>query len=92
MIRICELLLNLVVHAGWQIFLIVGVACLGAYLLRNAPARYRYVLWVAALVCSLFAHTKFLKLAWIAIGLTMALTHLARAGEMRPVDLLGRRV
>ena len=45
-----EFVLNYVVNAAWQIIAITIVAALGAFLVRNAPARYRHVLWLAALV------------------------------------------
>ncbi|MGQ0762776.1 MAG: HEAT repeat domain-containing protein [Acidobacteriota bacterium] len=55
MIRISEFLLNFVVNAAWQTALILVVASLGARFLRNAPARYRHVLWITALGFSLIA-------------------------------------
>ena len=48
-----ELILNFVLNAGWQIAAIFAVAALGAWLLRNGPARYRHTLWIVALVASL---------------------------------------
>ena len=41
--------LNYVINAVWQIAVIALVAALGSLLLRNGPARYRHVLWLAAL-------------------------------------------
>ena len=41
--------LNYVVNATWQIAAIALVASVGSLLLRNGPARYRHVLWLAAL-------------------------------------------
>jgi len=46
---ISEFVLNYVVNATWQIAVIGSVAALGSLLLRNGPARYRHVLWLAAL-------------------------------------------
>jgi beta-lactamase regulating signal transducer with metallopeptidase domain len=45
-------ILNYVVNATWQIAAIATVAALGSLLLRNGPARYRHVLWLAALALS----------------------------------------
>jgi bla regulator protein blaR1 len=55
MIRISEFLLNFLINAGWQVALILIVAGLGAHLLRNAPSRYRHILWIVALGLSLLA-------------------------------------
>jgi len=52
MLRISELLLNFALNAGWQMLVIFSVASVGSYLLRNAPARYRYGLWLATLALS----------------------------------------
>ena len=41
--------LNYVVNATWQIAAIALVASVGSVLIRNGPARYRHVLWLAAL-------------------------------------------
>lgn len=51
---ISEFVLNYVVNATWQIAAITAVAAGGAFLLRNAPARYRHLLWLAALGACLF--------------------------------------
>jgi bla regulator protein blaR1 len=55
MIRISEFVLNFVANASWQTALILVAAGLGAHFLRNAPARYRHVLWITALGISLVA-------------------------------------
>ena len=47
---ISELILNFVLNASWQIAAIFAVAALGAWALKNGPARYRHTLWVVALV------------------------------------------
>jgi len=44
-----EFVLNYVANATWQIAAITVVAAGGAFVLRNAPARYRHVLWLASL-------------------------------------------
>ena len=44
-----EFVLNYVVNATWQIVAIAIVAAFGSLLLKNGPARYRHVLWLAAL-------------------------------------------
>jgi beta-lactamase regulating signal transducer with metallopeptidase domain/HEAT repeat protein len=50
MTSVSEFVLSYVVNACWQIAAITAVAACGAFLLRNAPARYRHVLWFAALL------------------------------------------
>lgn len=50
MASVSEFVVNYVVNATWQIAAIAVVALLGSLLLRNGPARYRHVLWVATLV------------------------------------------
>jgi beta-lactamase regulating signal transducer with metallopeptidase domain len=46
---ISEFVLNYVLNATWQVTGIAIVAALGSLLLRNAAARYRHLLWLAAL-------------------------------------------
>lgn len=50
MASVSEFILNFIVNATWQIALIALVAAAGSLLLRNAQARYRHVLWLAALI------------------------------------------
>ena len=50
MTSVSEFVLNYVVNAAWQIAVIAMVAAAGSVLLRNGPARYRHVLWLAALL------------------------------------------
>jgi bla regulator protein blaR1 len=50
MLRTSEFILNFVLNSCWQIAVIVAVAFLVSWLLRNGPARYRHVLWIVALV------------------------------------------
>ena len=49
MASVSEFVLNYVINATWQIAAIALVAAAGSYLLKNAPASYRHLLWVAAL-------------------------------------------
>ena len=49
MTSVSEFVLSYVVNACWQIVVIAMVTAGGAFLLRHAPARYRHVLWIAAL-------------------------------------------
>ena len=48
-----RLLLTFLLNACWQVALIAAVAVLCDRLLRDAPARYRHWLWMAALALSL---------------------------------------
>jgi len=43
------LVLSFLLNALWQVALVAGVATLGAWMLRNGPARYRHALWAVAL-------------------------------------------
>ena len=47
--RISQVLLTCLLNACWQIALITAVAAFCAWLLRETAARYRHLLWVAAL-------------------------------------------
>jgi len=47
--RISQVLLTCLLNACWQIALITAVAWFCAWLLRETAARYRHLLWVAAL-------------------------------------------
>jgi beta-lactamase regulating signal transducer with metallopeptidase domain/HEAT repeat protein len=53
MLRTSEFILNFVLNSAWQVTAIFVIAVLASWLLRNGPARYRYALWVIALVASL---------------------------------------
>ena len=53
MLRTSEFILNFVLNSCWQIAAVVAVSALASLVLRNAPARYRHVLWVVALAVSL---------------------------------------
>jgi beta-lactamase regulating signal transducer with metallopeptidase domain len=52
MIKASELIVNFIINASWQILPITLVAVVCARVLQNAPARYRHLLWVAALCLS----------------------------------------
>ena len=53
MLRISEFILNFVLNSAWQVAVIVVIAALAAWLLRNGPARHRHTLWITVLVVSL---------------------------------------
>jgi len=55
MTRVSEVLLSFVMNAGWQLVVILTMASIGSYLLRNAAANLRHALWLAALGLSLAA-------------------------------------
>jgi TonB family protein len=44
-----RLVLAFLLNAVWQVGLVAGAAALGAWMLRNGPARYRHALWAVAL-------------------------------------------
>lgn len=64
---ISQLLLNFLLNAAWQIALIAAMASACSWLLRNAAARYRHFLWVAALAIAvglpLLTYSQFLSRA-----------------------------
>ncbi|HKV32861.1 MAG TPA: HEAT repeat domain-containing protein [Pyrinomonadaceae bacterium] len=47
---ISNFIMNYVVNATWQIAAIAAVTALASLLLKNAPTRYRHLLWLAALL------------------------------------------
>jgi len=51
--RINEIALTFLLNAVWQIIVVTLAASICARLLRDAPARYRHALWVAALMLSI---------------------------------------
>ena len=55
MLRISEFILSFVLNATWQIVAITAAAAFGSLLLKNSPARFRYTLWVFALVACFVA-------------------------------------
>ena len=55
MLRVSEFILNFVLNSFWQTAVVFAIAAGASWLLRNAPARYRHTLWVAALAMSLIA-------------------------------------
>jgi beta-lactamase regulating signal transducer with metallopeptidase domain/cell division septation protein DedD len=50
-----EYLLTFLLNAGWQIAIVVALAALASLLLRNGPARYRYLIWAGALLAAVMA-------------------------------------
>ena len=40
---------TLLLNSLWQVTLVAAMAAMGAWLMRNVPARYRHALWVIAL-------------------------------------------
>jgi beta-lactamase regulating signal transducer with metallopeptidase domain/uncharacterized membrane protein YkoI len=52
MTTLSQLLLTFLSNAGWQAALIAAAAAACAWLLRDASARYKHLLWVAALALS----------------------------------------
>jgi beta-lactamase regulating signal transducer with metallopeptidase domain/HEAT repeat protein len=69
MLRTSEFVLNFILNSCWQIAVIFVIAAAGAWLLRNAPARYRHALWIVALaaclVVPLLTATRFVP-AWVS--------------------------
>jgi len=69
MLRTSEFVLNFILNSCWQIAVIFAVAAIGAWLLRNGPARYRHALWIvtltACLVVPLLTATRFVP-AWVS--------------------------
>jgi beta-lactamase regulating signal transducer with metallopeptidase domain/HEAT repeat protein len=55
MTRISEALANFILNAGWQIAIILSIAAVGSYFLKNAFAKHRHVLWLGTLLLSLLA-------------------------------------
>ena len=55
MLRLSEFILNFVLNSVWQVTAIFLVAAVASWLLRNGPARYRYTLWMIALVACFVA-------------------------------------
>ncbi|HEX7332637.1 MAG TPA: M56 family metallopeptidase [Pyrinomonadaceae bacterium] len=53
MLRTSEFVLNFVLNSFWQSAVIFAIAAAGAWLLRNAGARYRHTLWIVALAACL---------------------------------------
>lgn len=51
--RISELLFTFLVNALWQISAVTAVAVIANRAMRTSPARFRHLLWVAALIAAL---------------------------------------
>lgn len=69
MLRTSEFILNFILNSCWQIVLIFAIVALGAWLLKNGPARYRHALWIAGLtaclVVPLLTATRFVP-SWVS--------------------------
>src|SRR5215216_620220 len=69
MLRTSEFILNFILNSCWQIAVVFAIAAVGAWLLKNGPARYRHALWIVALaaclVVPLLTATRFVP-AWIS--------------------------
>ena len=69
MLRTSEFVLNFILNSFWQSAVIFAIAAMGAWLLRNAPARYRHALWIvgltACLIVPLLTATRFVP-AWVS--------------------------
>jgi beta-lactamase regulating signal transducer with metallopeptidase domain len=69
MLRISEFVLNFILNSFWQSAVIFAIAAVGAWLLRDAPARYRHALWIVALIACLvvplLTATRFVP-AWVS--------------------------
>ena len=48
-----QFLLSFLLNAFWQVALLAALASVSAWLLRDSSARYRHLIWVAALILSL---------------------------------------
>ena len=107
MVRTSEFILNFVLNSSWQIAAVFAITALASWLLRNAPARYRHSLWVAALVkcliVPLLTATRFVP-EWVSSLQVVAPADVAvapkfenvvtatnQSGEDQTVDLLGVR-
>jgi beta-lactamase regulating signal transducer with metallopeptidase domain len=49
-----QLLLTFLLNACWQVALVMGIASLGSWLLRNFSVRYRHCVWATALCLAFF--------------------------------------
>ena len=69
MLRSSEFILNFVLNASWQVPAVAATAWIGSWLLKDAPSRYRHILWIfalaACLVVPVLTATRFVP-AWIA--------------------------
>src|SRR5215207_44343 len=69
MLRISEFILNFVLNSAWQVAAIFVIAAFASWLLKNAPARHLYTLWVVALtaclVVPLLTTTRFVQ-TWVS--------------------------
>ncbi|HJS24249.1 MAG TPA: M56 family metallopeptidase [Pyrinomonadaceae bacterium] len=69
MLRTSEFILNFILNSCWQIAVIFAISAVGAWLLKNGPARYRHALWIvgltACLVVPLLTATRFVPV-WVS--------------------------
>lgn len=85
MVRSSEFILNFVLNSCWQIAVIFVIAAPGAWLLKNAAARYRHALWIVALANATVRRNA----AW-AIGELTNMRPGERAGAVpQLINLLG---
>jgi len=91
MLRISEFILN----SCWQIAVIMAIAGLGSWLLKNGPARYQHALWVVALTTSLIVplltSTHFLSLWVSSLDITTASTRPAAVVGPKEVAPVARK-
>jgi len=96
MLRTSEFVLNFILNSCWQIAVIFAVAAIGAWLLRNGPARYRHALWIVALtaclVVPLLTATRFVP-AWVSsfqiVAPSAPVTNAIVSSEGQNVDHVG---
>jgi len=96
MLRTSEFVLNFILNSCWQIAVIFAVAAIGAWLLRNGPARYRHALWIVALtaclVVPLLTATRFVP-AWVSsfqiVAPSAPVTNATVSSEGLNVDRVG---
>ncbi len=88
---VSQLLLGVLLNACWQIALLYAFAALCSWLLRKTAARYRHLLWVAALVLSfslplLSSSLVFLSVSWPE---KQTATEQVVLSPMTPIELRG---
>jgi len=96
MLRTSEFVLNFILNSCWQIAVIFAVAAIGAWLLKNGPARYRHALWIVALTACLvvpfLTATRFVP-AWVSsfqiVAPSAPVTNAIVSSEGQTVDHVG---
>ncbi len=88
---VSQLLLGVLLNACWQIALLYAFAALCSWLLRKTAARYRHLLWVAALVLSfslplVSSSLVFLSVSWPE---KQTATEQVVLSPMTPIELRG---